>query len=28
LGYEVISEWHVPKGGPKFWTMTNQTSAG
>ena len=27
LGYEVISEWHVPKGGPKFWTMTNPEPA-
>jgi ribosomal protein S18 acetylase RimI-like enzyme len=21
LGFEVIDEWHVPKGGPKFWSM-------
>ena len=21
LGFEVTSEWHVPKGGPKFWSM-------
>lgn len=23
LGFEVIDEWHVPKGGPKFWSMLN-----
>ena len=28
LGYEVISEWDVPGGGPHFWTMINQASAG
>ena len=22
LGYEIASEWDVPKGGPHFWTMT------
>ncbi len=27
LGYEVMSEWDVPKGGPHFWTMTNQAPA-
>ncbi|WP_293989173.1 GNAT family N-acetyltransferase [Sphingomonas sp.] len=21
LGFEVTSEWHVPRGGPKFWSM-------
>lgn len=21
LGFDVTSEWHVPKGGPKFWSM-------
>jgi len=21
LGFAVTSEWHVPKGGPKFWSM-------
>lgn len=21
LGFEVTAEWHVPKGGPKFWSM-------
>ena len=21
LGFHVTSEWHVPKGGPKFWSM-------
>ena len=21
LGFQVTSEWHVPKGGPKFWSM-------
>jgi ribosomal protein S18 acetylase RimI-like enzyme len=25
LGFEVIDEWHVPKGGPKFWSMLNTT---
>ena len=23
LGFEVIDEWQVPKGGPKFWSMLN-----
>ena len=23
LGFEVIDDWHVPKGGPKFWSMLN-----
>ncbi len=23
LGYAVISEWQVPRGGPQFWTMSN-----
>ena len=23
LGFEVIDEWYVPKGGPKFWSMLN-----
>ena len=23
LGFEVIDEWHVPKRGPKFWSMLN-----
>ena len=23
LGFEVIDEWDVPKGGPKFWSMLN-----
>ena len=27
LGYAVISEWHVPGGGPQFWTMSNQAPA-
>ena len=27
LGYQVLSEWHVPGGGPQFWTMTNQATA-
>lgn len=27
LGYRVVSEWHVPGGGPQFWTMTNLTPA-
>ncbi|MFM5917314.1 MAG: GNAT family N-acetyltransferase [Novosphingobium sp.] len=27
LGYDVASEWYVPKGGPKFWTMTNLAPA-
>mgnify|MGYP001028946507 FL=1 len=22
LGFEVVDEWHVPKGGPRFWSMT------
>ena len=21
LGFDTVSEWHVPGGGPKFWTM-------
>jgi ribosomal protein S18 acetylase RimI-like enzyme len=21
LGFEILSEWDVPKGGPHFWTM-------
>ncbi|HEX7849483.1 MAG TPA: GNAT family N-acetyltransferase [Sphingomonas sp.] len=25
LGFEVIDEWHVPKGGPKFWSMLHPT---
>lgn len=24
LGFEVTSEWHVPKGGPKFWSMLRE----
>jgi GNAT superfamily N-acetyltransferase len=27
LGYQVISQWTVPGGGPQFWTMTNTASA-
>ena len=27
LGYRVSSEWHVPGGGPQFWTMTNLAPA-
>ena len=23
LGFEVVDEWDVPKGGPKFWSMLN-----
>lgn len=23
LGFEIISEWEVPGGGPKFWTMVH-----
>ncbi len=25
LGFEITSEWQVPKGGPKFWTMVHPT---
>ncbi len=25
LGFEVIDEWHVPRGGPKFWSMLNSS---
>lgn len=28
LGYDVLSEWDVPGGGPHFWTMTNRAAAG
>ena len=28
LGYEIASEWDVPKGGPHFWTMTTAETAG
>ena len=27
LGYAVVSEWHVPGGGPQFWSMTNLAPA-
>ena len=27
LGYQVVSEWQVPRGGPRFWTMTNEAPA-
>ena len=27
LGYQIASEWHVPGGGPQFWTMTNLAPA-
>lgn len=23
LGFSILSEWDVPRGGPHFWTMTN-----
>ena len=28
LGYKVVSEWLVPRGGPQFWSMTNLTPVG
>lgn len=28
LGFVVTSEWHVPKGGPRFWSMLRATDAG
>lgn len=28
LGYSILSEWDVPKGGPHFWTMTTAETAG
>ena len=27
LGFGVVSEWHVPGGGPQFWTMSNLVPA-
>ena len=27
LGYQVVSEWQVPGGGPQFWTMANLAPA-
>jgi ribosomal protein S18 acetylase RimI-like enzyme len=27
LGYGIVSEWDVAKGGPHFWTMATQTAA-
>jgi ribosomal protein S18 acetylase RimI-like enzyme len=28
LGFNVTGEWHVPKGGPKFWSMRREAGAG
>ena len=28
LGFTVTGEWHVPKGGPKFWSMRREAGAG
>ena len=28
LGFDVLSQWDVPRGGPHFWTMTSPVLAG
>ena len=28
LGFEILSEWDVPKGGPHFWTMMRRVPKG
>lgn len=28
LGFEILSEWDVPKGGPHFWTMLRRVPKG
>ena len=28
LGFEILSEWDVPKGGPHFWTMLRRAPTG
>lgn len=27
IGFEIIDEWHVPRGGPRFWSMLRPADA-